>query len=161
MKIAIVASRFNNHITDKLVEGALFRLQEKGVDSVDIEIVYVPGAVELPIMAQHFALMKSFKAIICFGAVIRGETDHYDYVARQASDGCQKVALKYHIPVIFGVLTTHNLEQAQDRVGGKRGHVGKECADAALEMVELLNQYDLRKESAFHDIQEPTLTEHF
>lgn len=150
MKIAIAVSRFNENITKKLLEGAVTRLLEYGITEDAIEIAHVPGAVELPLMAQHFALMKSFDAIICFGAVIQGETDHYDYVAQQASYGCQKVALKYHIPVIFGVLTTHNLEQAEDRVGGKRGHVGKECADTALKMIELL-----------HDLQESTLTNHF
>lgn len=141
MKIAIITSRFNQDITDRLYASALQRLKELKWD-VDNEIVtaWAPGAVELPLLAQHFIRKEHCHAVICFGAVIRGETDHYEYVCRQVSDGCQRVALDNGVPVIFGVLTTHNREQALARTGGADGDNGRYCVDAALEMLAILHK---------------------
>lgn len=138
--IAIVVSRYHQNVTGKLLEGALERLKERGFTDQQITVVWVPGAVEIPITAQRLARTKKYQAVICFGAVIYGETRHFDYVCDQVSQGCQQVALTENIPVIFGVLTTHNLEQAYDRVGGSKGHVGQQSADAAYELVSVLHQ---------------------
>ncbi len=137
-KIAIVVSRFNQEVTDRLVEGGLERFKElqKGVE---LPPVYsVPGAVEIPLIAQLLAKTEKYSAIICYGAVIRGETSHYDYVCQQVSYGCQKVALAYSIPVIFSVLTTDSEWQAMERVGGAHGHKGRDGMDAAFEMIDLM-----------------------
>ena len=137
-KIAVVTSRFNQEITQKLYEGAMARFQEKGVTIAAGDIFFVPGAIEIPVLVSRLAREKKYDAIVCLGAVVRGETDHYDYVCWQVSYGCQKVAIEHCIPVIFGILTTDNEEQAFDRCGGANGHKGVDCADAALEMVALL-----------------------
>ena len=134
--IAIIVSEFNQAITSKLLSGALERLQARGVAKDHIHVVHVPGAVEIPLTAQLLAKSKKYAAIICLGAVIRGDTDHYDYVCQQVSNGCQKVMLEQELPVIFGILTTNTVEQAEDRVGGKEGHKGHDAADAALVMCE-------------------------
>lgn len=136
LPVGIVVSRFNQTVTELLLEGATVRLQELGFKPR--EIVWVPGAVEIPIMTQHLARTGHYEAIICLGAVIKGQTDHYDYVCQQVSYGCQKVALKYHLPIIFGVLTTPNLELALARVGGDSGHAGRDAADTALYMMKTL-----------------------
>jgi len=141
MNIAIAVSRFNQDITQRLLQGAVERLSELGVSKEEIAIVWVPGAVELPLAAQRFA-QQEYEAVICLGAVIRGETDHYDYVCQQVSYGCQRVALDYDIPVIFGVLTTANLEQALARTGGGHSHKGREAADAAMQMITLMEGHD-------------------
>lgn len=138
--IAVVVSRYNHDITQKLHDGAVERLQELGFSNDRITIAWVPGAVEIPLTAQRLARTGNFDAIVCLGAVIYGETRHFDYVCEQVSQGCQTVALTNDIPVIFGVLTTNNLEQAQDRVGGKKGHVGRESIDTAYDLVSVLNQ---------------------
>ncbi len=138
--IAIVVSRFNQDITDKLLAGALERLKELEFSDEKITVVWVPGAVEIPVVAQRLAKHGEYATVICMGAVIYGETNHYEYVCQQVTQGCQRVALDHELPVIFGILTTKNLEQAQDRVGGKRGHHGRDCADAAYEMVSVLRQ---------------------
>lgn len=138
--IAVVVSRYNHDITQKLHDGAVERLQELGFSNDRITIAWVPGAVEIPLAAQRLARTGNFDAIVCLGAVIYGETRHFDYVCEQVSQGCQTVALTNDIPVIFGVLTTNNLEQAQDRVGGKKGHVGRESIDTAYDLVSVLNQ---------------------
>jgi 6,7-dimethyl-8-ribityllumazine synthase len=130
---AIVVSEFNHEVTDKLLEGAYARLVERGIDKTNITVKKVPGAVEIPLTAQLFAKSKQYKAIICLGAIIRGETDHYDYVCDQVSLGCQKVMLEHNIPVIFGVLTTNDEEQAL-----ARADKGTYCADAAIHMSELV-----------------------
>lgn len=135
LKIAIAVSIFNEDITTALLEGALSRLSELGVDKKNIEVVKVPGAIELPLTAKLMAQSQKYQAIICLGAVIRGETDHFDYVCQQVSNGCQNVMLSYNLPIIFGVLTTKNVRQALDRVGGKHGHKGREAADAAITMI--------------------------
>lgn len=135
MKIAIVTSKFNAEITEQLHTAALARLKERNVAEENIAVAWVPGAVEIPLMAQHFAKQKKYDAIICMGAVIRGETSHYDYVCQSVTDGCQRVALDHHIPVIFGILTTEDEEQAQARIEKARDWV-----DAAFEMVKLVEK---------------------
>jgi 6,7-dimethyl-8-ribityllumazine synthase len=138
--IAIVVSRFHGDITQKLLDGAQERLTELGFPKDDVTIAWVPGAIEIPLTAQRLARTKKFEAIICLGAVIFGETKHFDYVCQQVSHGCQHVALTEDIPVIFGVLTTNNIQQAHDRTGGKKGHVGRQSIDAAFELVSVLHQ---------------------
>jgi 6,7-dimethyl-8-ribityllumazine synthase len=135
---AIIVSEFNNHITEKLFTGALERLREHGINDDQIHTIRVPGAVEIPLVAQLLAKQRKYVAIICLGAVIRGETGHYDFVCKQVSDGCQKVMMEHDLPVIFGVLTTENNAQAEDRVGGAHGHKGRDAADAAIAMVEIV-----------------------
>ncbi|OGT40969.1 MAG: 6,7-dimethyl-8-ribityllumazine synthase [Gammaproteobacteria bacterium RIFCSPHIGHO2_12_FULL_40_19] len=142
IKIAVIISRFNDDVTDKLKTGALERLAELGLSQEQLTVFDVPGAVEIPLIAKQCAKQKKYDAIICLGAVIRGETTHYDYVCEQVSQGCQQVMMQYDIPVIFGVLTTENTEQALDRVGGAHGHKGADAADAALEMIELMQQFN-------------------
>lgn len=139
--IALVVSRFNENITKALLKGALERFKELKADLPVPPVYHVPGAVELPLIAQQLAKTKQYSAIICLGAVIRGETTHYDYVCEQVSYGCQRVSLDHNIPVIFGVLTTENEEQALARVGGAHGHKGKDAVDAALEMIALMGQF--------------------
>lgn len=140
IKYAIVASRFNETITDKLVQGAVERFKECGVTEDHLTVVRVPGAVEIPLIAQILAKKNKYAAIVCLGAVIRGDTTHYDYVCEQVSQGCQRVMLDNHLPVIFGLLTTENEEQAEERVGGAHGHKGKDAADTAIDMVKLVKQ---------------------
>jgi 6,7-dimethyl-8-ribityllumazine synthase len=138
--VAIVVSRYNGEITQKLLEGAQERFLELGFTKERLTVIWVPGAVEIPLAAQRLARTGKYEAIICLGAVIFGETRHFDYVCEQVSQGCQHVALSHDIPVIFGVLTTDNIEQAHDRVGGKKGHAGRQSADAAFELVSVLRQ---------------------
>lgn len=138
--IAIVVSRFNEEVTHKLYQGAINRLKEIKFPEQHITVAWVPGAVEIPLIAQRFAKTNAYAAVICLGAVIRGETNHYDYVCNQVSDGCQRVALDNEIPIIFGVLTTENEEQALARAGGSHSDVGKESVDTALDMISVLQQ---------------------
>ncbi len=140
--IAIVVSQFNQDVTQALLKGALERLNELKFASDDITVVEVPGAVEIPLVALALAERGHYAAIIALGAVIRGETTHYDYVCQQVSDGCSRIALEYAIPVIFGVLTTENEEQAWDRLGGQHGHKGSESVDCAVAMVSILQQLE-------------------
>jgi 6,7-dimethyl-8-ribityllumazine synthase len=139
-ELAIVISRFHGDITQKLLDGAQERLAELDFPKENITIAWVPGAIEIPITAQRFARTGKYAAVICFGAVIFGETRHFDYVCQQVSHGCQQVALTEDLPVIFGVLTTDNLEQAHDRTGGRKGHVGRYSVDAAFELISVLGQ---------------------
>lgn len=139
-QIAVVVSRFNEKITAELFAGCRTRLTEQGIILTDEAIAWVPGAVELPLIAQQF-VHQGYAAVICLGAVIRGETSHYDYVCQQVSYGCQQLALSSNTPIIFGVLTTENTEQAYARVGGAKGHKGKEAADAALDMLRLMQRF--------------------
>jgi 6,7-dimethyl-8-ribityllumazine synthase len=136
--IAIIVSRFNHDITDELLRGTLQRLQEKGFTGDNITVIEVPGAVEIPFIAQQLAKKKQYQVLIALGAVIRGETSHYDYVCQQVSDGCQRVALAFDVPVIFGVLTTDTEAQARERLGGHHGHKGIDAADCAMAMVTIL-----------------------
>jgi 6,7-dimethyl-8-ribityllumazine synthase len=133
-KVAVVISDFNEEVTSKLKEGCLAELK-KYLAPEHIYVVHVPGAIEIPLVLKALAEKKQCNALIALGAVIRGETSHYDYVCEQVSQGCQQVMLDYDLPVIFGVLTTENDEQAFDRVGGAHGHKGVDSAIAALQMV--------------------------
>ena len=140
IKIAIVLSLFNEFIGQKLLEGALACLKENDVDEENIDLVKVPGAFEIPLAADRLASSKKYDAIICLGAVIRGDTPHFDYVAGAASNGILQVASKYSLPVIFGVLTTDTVEQAVERAGGKQGNKGYDAAITALEMADLIKK---------------------
>lgn len=132
--IAIIVSLFNQEVTQALLDGAVGRLEACGFTSQDISIIKVPGAVEIPYVAQQLAKTNKYPVIITLGAVIRGETSHYDVVCQVVSSGCQQVSLTYDIPIIFGVLTTENSEQAWDRLGGQHGHKGVDAANCAMEM---------------------------
>lgn len=138
--IAIVVSRFNPDITEKLLKGALDRLKELGFQNDQITTIRVPGAVEIPITTQRLAQTEKFAAIICLGAVIFGETRHFDYVCQHVSQGCLQVSLTHNIPVLFGVLTTDNIEQAHERAGGSKGNMGRYAADSAYELISVLQQ---------------------
>jgi 6,7-dimethyl-8-ribityllumazine synthase len=140
--IALVVSRFNIDVTQKLYEGAVERLKELNFSDEQISVAWAPGSVEIPLLAQRLAKTNVYAAIICLGAVIRGDTSHYDYVCQQVSYGCQRVALEHDLPVIFGVLTTEDETQALDRVGGQHGHKGRDAVDAAVEMVSVLRQIE-------------------
>lgn len=140
IKIAVIVSKFNAAITTKLCDGTLKRLLQCGLNKNQIDVINVPGAVEIPLTAKLMANSKRYQAIICLGAVIRGETNHYEYVCLQVSNGCQQIMLEFSIPVIFGVLTTHNEQQALDRVSDARNHKGMECADAAIEMLKVIEE---------------------
>ncbi len=138
LKIALVVSRFNSFITERLLEGALDCLRRHGVADTGLTIVRVPGAWEIPLVAQKLAQGRAYDAVICLGAVIRGSTPHFDYVAAEVSKGIAHVSLESGIPMLFGVLTTDTLEQAVERAGSKAGNKGYAAAEAALEMVNLL-----------------------
>jgi len=139
-KFGIIVARFNSFIGERLVEGAVDTLTRSGADADDIDIVKVPGAFEIPLVTRKMAAGKRYDAIICLGAVIRGATPHFDYVANEVSKGVAQVSLDSGIPVIFGVLTTDTIEQAIERAGTKAGNKGADCAAAAIEMVNLLPQ---------------------
>jgi len=138
LKFGIVASRFNEFITNKLLDGALDALRRHGVADSDIEIAWVPGAFEIPTIAKKMAESAKYDAVICVGAVIRGSTPHFDYIAAEVSKGIAQVGLKTGVPVIFGVITTDNIEQAIERAGTKAGNKGFEAAESAIEMANLL-----------------------
>lgn len=139
-RFALVAARFNGTIVEDLVAGALDGLRRHGVGDEDIDLVRVPGSFELPLVTQQLAATGRYAALICLGAVIRGETTHYDHVAGEAASGVARAALATGVPVIFGVLTCETLEQAVNRAGGKAGNKGFEAALTAIEMVHLLRQ---------------------
>lgn len=140
MKIGIVVARFNEFITSKLLSGALDGLKRHEVPEENIDVAWVPGAFEIPLVASKMAQGGKYDAVICLGAVIRGSTSHYDYVCNEVSKGIAQVSLTTGIPVLFGVLTTENIEQAIERAGSKSGNKGYECACGAIEMVNLLHQ---------------------
>lgn len=137
-KFCIILSRFNDFIGSKLLEGALDELKRHGVSEDNIDIVKVPGAFEIPITAMKFAKAGKYNAIITLGAVIKGATAHFDYVSAEVSKGIAQVSLQTGVPVIFGVLTTDNIEQAIERAGTKAGNKGSEAAKSAIEMANLL-----------------------
>jgi 6,7-dimethyl-8-ribityllumazine synthase len=139
-KFAILVSRFNEFITSKLLGGAIDALTRHGVEEGDIDIVWAPGAFEIPLLARKLASGDQYDAVVCLGAVIRGGTDHYQYVAGEVTKGIAQVSLESNKPVIFGVLTCDTVEQAVDRAGTKSGNKGAEAAMAALEMVNLIRQ---------------------
>ncbi len=140
LKVAIVVSRFNDFITERLLSGAKNCLLQHQTAEENIVIVWVPGAFELPIAAMNLAKSGKYQAVICLGVVIRGETTHYDYVCNEAAKGIANVSMQTGIPVMFGVVTTENTEQAIARAGGKSGNKGWDCAMGALEMANLLPQ---------------------
>ncbi|MEJ2134933.1 MAG: 6,7-dimethyl-8-ribityllumazine synthase [Desulfofustis sp.] len=141
-KFGIVVARFNSFISEKLLEGALDSLSRSGVADADIEVVRVPGAYEIPLIAKKLAASQKYDALICLGAVIRGATPHFDVVVNEVSKGTAQVSLETGVPVLFGVLTTETIEQAIERAGTKAGNKGGEVAIAAIEManiIEVLN----------------------
>lgn len=138
LKVGIVVGRFNEFIGGKLLAGAIDGLVRHGVNDDDIEVSWVPGAFEIPLIAQKMASLKKYDAIICIGAVIRGSTPHFDYVSNEMSKGIGKVSLDTGIPIIFGVLTTDTIEQAIERAGTKAGNKGYDAAVSAIEMANLL-----------------------
>jgi 6,7-dimethyl-8-ribityllumazine synthase len=140
MRMAVVAGRFNDAVTKPLLEGALEGLREHGLPSDDVPVVWVPGSYEIPLVAQRFAKSGDIDAVICLGAVIRGDTPHFEYVAGQCAAGVTRVALDTGVPVIFGVQTTDDFDQAMARAGGAEGNKGREAALTAIEMVDLLRQ---------------------
>ncbi len=140
LRFGIVIARFNEFISGKLLAGCLDGLKRHGADENMIDVVWSPGSFEIPLLAKKLAVSKKYDAVICLGAVIRGATPHFDYVAAEVSKGVAHVGLETGIPVIFGVLTTDNLEQAIERAGTKGGNKGFDAAVAAMEMVHLLNE---------------------
>jgi 6,7-dimethyl-8-ribityllumazine synthase len=144
-RVAVAAARFNADLVDELLAGCLRRLAELGVPEARVEVVRVPGAFELPVAAKAFARTGKYAAVICLGAVVRGDTPHFDYVAGEAARGIQDVAVWENLPVIFGVLTTNTREQAVDRIGGKHGHAGERAAEAAVEMIGVLQTIGKKK----------------
>ena len=140
MKVGIIASRFNEIITNKLLGGAVDGLVRHGVEENNITAAWVPGAFEIPVIAEKMAASKKYDAIICVGAVIRGSTTHYDYVCNEVSKGISQVSMKTGVAVLFGVITTENIEQAIERAGSKAGNKGYDCALSAIEMVNLIKQ---------------------
>ncbi|MCI8489515.1 MAG: 6,7-dimethyl-8-ribityllumazine synthase [Lachnospiraceae bacterium] len=138
VKIGIVAARFNEFITSRLLGGAIDGLKRHEVEEDQIDVAWVPGAFEIPLIAQTMAESGTYDAVICLGAVIRGSTSHYDYVCAEVSKGIAQVSLQSKIPVMFGVLTTDTIEQAIERAGSKAGNKGFECATGAIEMVNLI-----------------------
>ena len=139
VKIGIVAARFNEFITGKLLSGAIDGLIRHNVKEEEVDVAWVPGAFEIPLIASKMAKSGRYYAVICLGAVIRGSTTHYDYVCNEVSKGVAHISLETGIPVIFGVLTTENIEQAIERAGTKAGNKGYDCALSAIEMINLIN----------------------
>ena len=140
IKVGIVCARFNEFITSKLLGGAQDALARHDVKDEDIDVAWVPGAFEIPLVAKKLADSRRYDAVICVGAVIRGSTSHYDYVCSEVSKGIAQASLSSGIPVLFGVLTTENIEQAIERAGTKAGNKGYDCAMSALEMISLLRK---------------------
>ena len=140
IKVGIVVARFNEFITSKLLGGAIDGLQREKVNPDDIDVAWVPGAFEIPLIAKKMADSGKYDAVICLGAVIRGATSHYDYVCSEVSKGVAQVSMNSGVPVMFGVLTTDTIEQAVERAGTKAGNKGFECAQGAIEMVNIIRE---------------------
>jgi 6,7-dimethyl-8-ribityllumazine synthase len=140
LKIGIIISRFNEFITSKLLGGAMDTLERHGVNTDDVEIAWVPGSFEIPIAADKMASSGKYDAVICLGALIRGSTPHFDYIAAEASKGIAQVGMKTGVPTIFGVITTENIEQAIERAGTKAGNKGADAAVSAIEMANLFKE---------------------
>ena len=140
LKVGIIVGRFNEFIGSKLLDGALDGLKRHGVNVEDIDVAWVPGAFEMPLIAKKMAKSPKYDAVICLGAVIKGSTSHYDYVCSEVSKGIANVSLETGKPVMFGVLTTNNIEQAIERAGTKAGNKGYECAVGAIEMANLIKE---------------------
>ncbi len=139
-KFAIIVSRFNELVTQRLLEGAQDKLTRSGVKKDDIDIVWVPGSVEIPLVAKKLVKNKKYDAIICLGAIIKGDTPHFDYIASESAKGIAHVQLESGIPIEFGIITADNAEQAMERAGIKRGNKGAQAAESAMEMVSVLEQ---------------------
>ena len=139
IKVGIICSRFNEFITSKLLSGAIDSLERHNVATDDIDVAWVPGAFETPLIAKKMAESGKYDAVICLGAVIRGATSHYDLVCNEAAKGIAQASMSTGIPVLFGIITTDNIEQAIERAGSKAGNKGSECAESAIEMVNLIN----------------------
>ncbi len=144
ISIGIVASRFNEFITSKLISGALDGLKRHNVKDDEIDLAWVPGAFEIPLIARKMADSGKYDAVICLGAVIRGATPHFDYVSAEVTKGVAIASLESGVPVIFGVLTTDSIEQAIERAGTKSGNKGTECALSAIEMVNLIRSINMK-----------------
>ncbi|NLG08330.1 MAG: 6,7-dimethyl-8-ribityllumazine synthase [Deinococcales bacterium] len=142
LRLAVVVSRFNELVTRRLLEGALDGLRRAGADEDEVTVAWVPGAVEIPVVAAKLAASGEYDAVITLGAVVRGATSHYDYVCSMVASGVARAAEASGVPVIFGVLTTDTMEQALDRAGGKVGNKGTEAAVAAVEMANLMKELD-------------------
>ena len=140
-KFGIIVARFNSFIGERLLEGAIDTLLRSGVKESDIEVAKVPGAYEIPLLAQKFARSGRFDAVLCLGAIIRGATPHFDFVASEAAKGIAQASMESGVPILFGVLTTDTIEQAIERAGAKAGNKGSDVAVAAIEMVDLLQQF--------------------
>ena len=144
-RFAVVVSRFNGLVTERLLDGALAAFRRHGLGDQDVDVAWTPGAFEIPLAAHRLAASGRFDAVVCLGAVIRGETPHFDYVAGEAARGIQRATLDTGVPCIFGVLTTHDLDQALERAGGKHGNKGWDAALAAMEMAGLLDSLPKRE----------------
>lgn len=142
LRFGIIAGRFNEFIGGKLISGAMDALKRHGVEESDIELMWVPGAFEIPLAAKKMAKSQKYDGVICLGAVIRGSTPHFDYVASEVSKGIANVSLDTEVPVIFGVLTTDTIEQAIERAGTKAGNKGYDAAITAIEMANLMKQFN-------------------
>ena len=143
LTLAIVVSRFNQRLTERLLAGAQEALAKHGVDPERVDVVHVPGSFELPLTAQRLAETGRYQAVVCLGCVLRGETPHFDYVAGQAASGIARVGLDTRVPVIFGVVTADTLQQALDRVGGREGNKGFDAVLTAIEMANLMKRIDV------------------
>ena len=142
LKIGIAVARFNDFITSRLLGGAEDALKRHGVAEENVDVAWVPGAFELPLICQKMAQTKKYDAVIALGSVIRGSTSHYDLVCNEAAKGIAHVSLNSDIPVMFGVITTENIEQAIERAGSKAGNKGSECAEGAIEMINLIREIE-------------------
>ena len=142
LRFGFVAARFNDFVVEALIRGAVVALKRHGAGEKQIEIVRVPGAFDIPIVARKLALSRRYEAIIALGAVVRGQTPHFDFVAGECASGLSRIALETGVPIAFGVLTTDTMEQAVDRAGGKAGNKGADAALAAIEMANLLRRLD-------------------
>lgn len=142
LRFAFIAARFNDFVVEPLIRGALDALKRHGASEKQVEIVRVPGAFDIPLVARKLALSRRYDALIALGAVVRGETPHFDYVAGECASGLARIALESGVPVAFGVLTTETMQQAVDRAGGKAGNKGADAALAAVEMANLLRRLD-------------------
>lgn len=140
MRFAIVVARYNSEITDQLLKGVVGILSKRGASGGDIDIFWVPGAFELPLTLKSLAKTKRYDALIALGAVIRGDTPHFEYVCQGATQGIQEAMLQTDVPIAFGLLTTNNKKEAVERIGGKEGHKGEEAARVAIEMAHLMRR---------------------
>ncbi len=152
LRVAIVVARFNEFISKELLGGALDTLARLGVAEADVDVVWVPGAFEIPVAARRLATSGSYSAVICLGAVIRGATAHFDYVAGEAAGGIAKVGADTGVPTIFGVLTTETVEQAIERAGTKAGNKGREAAETAIEMANLVAEIESQQPAALRSL---------